>query len=149
MIDEGGKKSNSYFSLWPFSAINNVALKWSTLIESTELSWVAQGYLGYVVIINPTPTFMAFTEFTKAHGPSPQPTACRPPICSLITATGSNQAKGKVRLFYTVENLVHQWHTLIIHQAMIICLPIVKKPSSCVKTLKIPLLTKSWGMFHW
>ena len=36
---------------------------------------------------------MAFTGVTNAHGPSPQPTACRSPSCCLTTATGSNQAK--------------------------------------------------------
>ena len=34
-----------------------------------------------------TPTLMAFTGVSNAHGPSPQPTAY-----SLTTATGSNQA---------------------------------------------------------
>ena len=29
----------------------------------------------------------------NARGPSPQPTACRSPSCSLMTATGSNQAQ--------------------------------------------------------
>ena len=33
---------------------------------------------------------------TNTHGSSPQPTACRSPTSSLTTATGSNQAKGKV-----------------------------------------------------
>ena len=36
---------------------------------------------------------MAFTGVTNAHGPSPQPRACRSPSCSLTTATGSNQTK--------------------------------------------------------
>ena len=35
----------------------------------------------------PTPTLMAFTVVTNVHEPSPQPTACRPPSCSLATAT--------------------------------------------------------------
>ena len=39
---------------------------------------------------------MAFTGVTNAHGPSPQPTACRSPTCSLTTSTGSNQAQGKI-----------------------------------------------------
>ena len=42
---------------------------------------------------------MAFTGVTNAHGPSPQPTACRSPTCSLMTATGSNQALGKVETY--------------------------------------------------
>ena len=41
---------------------------------------------------SPNPTLMAFTGVTNAHGPSPHPTACRSPSCSLTTATGSNQA---------------------------------------------------------
>ena len=39
---------------------------------------------------------MAFTVVANAHGPSPQPTAFRSPTCSLMTATGSNQAQPKV-----------------------------------------------------
>ena len=39
----------------------------------------------------PTPTPMAFTGVTNAHGPSPKPTAC-----SLMTGLGSNQAQRKV-----------------------------------------------------
>ena len=35
---------------------------------------------------------MAFTGVTNAHGPSPQPTACRSPSCSLTTATGILEA---------------------------------------------------------
>ena len=37
---------------------------------------------------------MAFTRVTNAHGPSPQPTACRSPTCSMMTVSGSNQAQG-------------------------------------------------------
>ena len=33
---------------------------------------------------------VAFVGVTNAHGPSPQPTPCRSPTCSLTTATGSN-----------------------------------------------------------
>ena len=39
-----------------------------------------------------------FTGVTNAQWPSSQPTAFRSPSCSLITATGSNQALGKVKL---------------------------------------------------
>ena len=39
---------------------------------------------------------MAFSGITNAHGPSPQPTLCRSPTCSLTTATGCCQALGKV-----------------------------------------------------
>ena len=39
---------------------------------------------------------MALTGVTNAHGPSPQPIACRSPSCSLMTATGSNQAYSNV-----------------------------------------------------
>ena len=46
-----------------------------------------------VFITPPPPTLMAFTGFTNAHGPSPQPTACRSPTCSLMIATGRNQAR--------------------------------------------------------
>ena len=49
-----------------------------------------------VFLLSIPPTFMAFTRITNAHGPSPQPTACRSPLCSLTTATGSNQAQSKV-----------------------------------------------------
>ena len=37
---------------------------------------------------------MAFTGVTNAHGLLPQPTAFKPPTCSLMTATESTQAKG-------------------------------------------------------
>ena len=36
----------------------------------------------------PTPTRVPFTGVTNARGPSPQPTACRSPTCSPLTATG-------------------------------------------------------------
>ena len=39
---------------------------------------------------------MTFIGVTNAHGPSPQPTACRSPTCSLMIATGSNQAQGNL-----------------------------------------------------
>ena len=41
-------------------------------------------------------TLMAFNGVTNAHGPSPQPTACKSPSCSLTTAKGSNQAQGNL-----------------------------------------------------
>ena len=40
---------------------------------------------------------MALTGVTNAHGPLPQPTACRSPSCSLTTATGNNQAKERFK----------------------------------------------------
>ena len=40
---------------------------------------------------------MAVTGVTNAHGPSPKPTVCRPPTCSLTTATGSNHATRSLR----------------------------------------------------
>ena len=46
--------------------------------------------LMWQTIFNPTPTLMAFTGVANAHGP--QPAACRSPSCSMMTATGSNQA---------------------------------------------------------
>ena len=49
------------------------------------------------LFLNNTPTLVAFTGVTNAHGASSKPAAaCRPPLCSLSTATGSNQALGKV-----------------------------------------------------
>ena len=50
-----------------------------------------QGSSWRMFVKKPTPTLMAFTV------PSPQPTACRSPKCSLMTATGSNQARPKAR----------------------------------------------------
>ena len=47
-------------------------------------------------LIQPHSHLMAFTGVTNAHGPSPQPTACRSPSYSLATATGSNQATKQV-----------------------------------------------------
>ena len=37
--------------------------------------------------MSPIPSIKAFTWVTKAHGPSPQLTACRSPTCSLTIAT--------------------------------------------------------------
>ena len=51
---------------------------------------------GSPVVLPPTPTLIPFIGVTNAHVPSSQPTACRFPTCSLTTAAGSNQAKGKV-----------------------------------------------------
>ena len=51
---------------------------------------------------------MAFTGVTNAHGPSPQPTACRSPSCSLTAATGSNQAQSKV-LTYLAQEVWGGW----------------------------------------
>ena len=39
---------------------------------------------------SPPPTLMAFTEVTNAHGPSPQPTGWRFPLCSLTVTTERN-----------------------------------------------------------
>ena len=46
---------------------------------------------------------MAFTGVTNAHGPTPQPTACRSPSCSLTTATEGNQAEGKAQTYLARE----------------------------------------------
>ena len=46
----------------------------------------------YQDFYSPTPTLMAFTGVTNAHGPSPQSKACRSPLNSLTTLTGSNKA---------------------------------------------------------
>ena len=43
---------------------------------------------------------MAFTGVANAHGPSPQPTACRSPTCSLMTETGNNKAEDKVKNYF-------------------------------------------------
>ena len=45
----------------------------------------------YQDFYSPTPTLMAFTGVTNAHGPSPLPTACRSASCSLMSTTESNQ----------------------------------------------------------
>ena len=50
-----------------------------------------------LIVFNLTPTMMALTWVTNAHGLSPQPKSCRSPMFSLMTTTGSNQAKGKVK----------------------------------------------------
>ena len=49
---------------------------------------------------------MAITGVTNALGSSPQPTAYRPPTCSLMTATGSNQARAMEHL-----SLLCPWKT--------------------------------------
>ena len=48
-----------------------------------------------IFCINPTPILMPFTGVTNAHGPSPQPTACRSSKFSLRITTESNQALDK------------------------------------------------------
>ena len=40
------------------------------------------GTIKFKAFFNPTPTLIAFTGVTNAHGPSPQPTAFRSPSCS-------------------------------------------------------------------
>ena len=56
------------------------------------------GFLNTILfLISPTPTLMAFTKVTNAHGPSPQPTVCRSPSCSLTTATGSSRLKARFK----------------------------------------------------
>ena len=40
---------------------------------------------------------VAFSRVTNASGPLPQATTRRTPTCSLSSATGSNQAKGKIK----------------------------------------------------
>ena len=58
---------------------------------SSPNTLTGEDLLPQFLFLCPTPILMAFIGVTNAHGPSPQPTACRSPICSLITATGSNQ----------------------------------------------------------
>ena len=50
---------------------------------------IAKSKCAKYFFISPTPTLMAFTGVTNAHGPSPKPTACRSPSCSLTTASKS------------------------------------------------------------
>ena len=40
---------------------------------------------------------MAFTGVTNVHGPSPQPTACRPQSCSLTTAKEVTRLKARFK----------------------------------------------------
>ena len=61
-------------------------------VKTIKLTYYKIDYYSKNFFIIPTPTLMAFTGFTNAHGPSPHPTACRSPTCSLTTATGSNPA---------------------------------------------------------
>ena len=51
------------------------------------------------------PTLMVFSWVVNSHGPQPQPTANRPPTCSLSNATGSNQAHGLY--FFHERNMSH------------------------------------------
>ena len=55
-------------------------------LETLPLAWLLP------VFLNPTPTLIAFTGVTNAHGPSPQPTSSWSSSCNLMTATGNNQA---------------------------------------------------------
>ena len=48
---------------------------------------------------------MAFTGVTNAHGPSSQPTACRSPSCSPMTAKGSSKALGKLIYLHILNRL--------------------------------------------
>ena len=42
--------------------------------------------------------YKSLTGVANAHGPSPQPTACRSPLCSLTTPTWSNQSRARFEL---------------------------------------------------
>ena len=57
-------------------------------IKAYKIVWACQLIIGKRFFKAP----MAFTGVANAHGPSPQPTACRSPSWSLTTATESNQA---------------------------------------------------------
>ena len=57
--------------------------------RSHEKSLLDMPQIARLFFISPTPTLMAFTGVTNALGPSPQPTACRSPSCSVATGTWS------------------------------------------------------------
>ena len=76
--------------------LENVELAGAPVVRATPLQANRRGdglqQVTEKVFLSPTPTLMAFTAVTNAHGPSHQPTAYRSPSFSLTTATGSNQA---------------------------------------------------------
>ena len=51
-----------------------------------------------------TPTLMAFTGVTNAHRPSPQPTACRSPLCSLTKKFIASSLKSVQRKISVLES---------------------------------------------
>ena len=72
-------------------------------IQAFLMAWYLQSFYNFKIVLSLTsiisiecvflsPILMAFTGVTNAHGPLPQPTACRSPKCSLTTTTGSNQS---------------------------------------------------------
>ena len=67
---------------------------------------------------------MAFSGVTYPHGPSPQPTACRPLACSLITATELARPKRRLNLLHTrsLGWMGKQGHLLPFH--VLHCCPI-------------------------
>ena len=65
-----------------------------------------QVLLQFFPLLSSTATLIHFPGVTNAFGPSHQPTACRSPTLSLMTATGNNQAQGKVYTYLVVLILI-------------------------------------------
>ena len=63
------------------------------LFVKRSLEWILQSWTPLALCWNP---HSHPNGFYWGHGPSPQPTACRSPSCSLTTASGSNQAQSMV-----------------------------------------------------
>ena len=75
-----------------------------------------------------TSTLLSFNGVSSAHGPSPQPTPCRSPLYSLLTATGSNQAKGIV---YTQKSEVDEG-AIRCHHILVICFTYLGDKDLCL-----------------
>ena len=74
---------------------NKIKLRshWQWHLSDLLFDCASPKYSRSQAFLSPTPTPMAFTGVTNDHRPSPQPTACRSPSCSLTTATGNNRVQ--------------------------------------------------------
>ena len=68
--------------------------------------WRTKFCCNFFPFLSSIATLIHFPGVTNAFGPSHQPTACRSPTLSLMTATGNNQAQGKVYTYLVVLILI-------------------------------------------
>ena len=109
------------------SSNNNKSLKKSIEIwnhfSRKIFFWRTKFCCNFFPFLSSIATLIHFPGVTNAFGPSNQPTACRSPTLSLMTATGNNQAQGKVYTYLVVliliiliifylAKLINQWSML-------------------------------------
>ena len=92
------------------SSNNNKSLKKSIEIwnhfSRKIFFWRTKFCCNFFPFLSSIATLIHFPGVTNAFGPSHQPTACRSPTLSLMTATGNNQAQGKVYTYLVVLILI-------------------------------------------